>query len=252
MLSNSVQLYSVRSALADDLAQTVARIAAIGFNTVEPFNFASNTADLHAALTNNQLTAPSGHAALLDEDPGKIFDAAETLGIGTVIVPFVSPDQWQSANEIRNVADRLNTVAQSAERRGLRVGYHNHAFELQTRINGRHALEVLADHLDSSVILEVDTYWAAVGGADPVDLLGRLGDRVRFTHIKDGPLTSEDQDQLPVGSGKMPIADILAAASATEANVVELDDYRGDIFDALQKSLAYLNSQATTTGGDQQ
>ena len=39
----------------------------------------------------------------------------------------------------------------------------------------RPALEVLAGSLDAGVLLEVDTYWAAVGGQDVPALLGRLG-----------------------------------------------------------------------------
>ena len=48
----------------------------------------------------------------------------------------------------------------------MRLGYHNHDFELSSLIGGRPALEVLADELDPGVLLEVDTYWAAVGGQD--------------------------------------------------------------------------------------
>ena len=34
-----------------------------------------------------------------------------------------------------------------------------------------------ADHLDPRVVLELDTFWCAVGGTDPAELLGRLGSR---------------------------------------------------------------------------
>ena len=101
---------------------------------------------------------------------------------------------------------------------------------------------MLAENLDPQVVLEVDTYWAAVGGEDPVALLERLGDRVRFIHIKDGPLTKVDKDQVAVGSGRMPIREIIAAAKALEAGVVELDDFNGDIFDAVSESLIYLKA----------
>jgi sugar phosphate isomerase/epimerase len=56
-------------------------------------------------------------------------------------------------------------------------------------IDGRTALEYFANLLDPAVVLEVDTYWVAVGGQGPVDILTELGDRVKFIHIKDGPLS---------------------------------------------------------------
>ena len=86
----------------------------------------------------------------------------------------------------------LNQAAVKAADHGLRLGYHNHDFELSSIVGGRPGLEVLADALDPAVILEVDTYWAAVGGQDVPALLGRLGDRVRYLHVKDGPIGTRE------------------------------------------------------------
>ncbi|HET9348700.1 MAG TPA: sugar phosphate isomerase/epimerase, partial [Arthrobacter sp.] len=88
----------------------------------------------------------------------------------------------------------------------------------------------------------VDTYWAAVGGQNPAELLSRLGDRVRFIHIKDGPVTADPSGQLAVGDGKMPIWDVLDAARSVEAAVVELDDFQGDMFEAVADSYNYLTA----------
>src|SRR5438477_43939 len=74
------------------------------------------------------------------------------------------------------------------------------------------ALELLAPRLDDRVVLEVDTYWVEVGGVDVVDLLGRLGDRVRFLHVKDGDKSRDTKAQLPAGEGEMDIPAVLAAA----------------------------------------
>ncbi|OMH32369.1 sugar phosphate isomerase/epimerase [Tersicoccus sp. Bi-70] len=246
----ALQLYTVRDALTADLPGTIARVAEIGYTAVEPYNFVATADELEAAFKEHGLTAPSGHAPLLSADQEEIFAAAKQLGIETVIDPHVDRARWQSAEDIAATAQALNAAAEAGAKHGIRVGYHNHEFELQSRIDGRSGLEVLAEHLDDAVVLEVDTYWAAVGGEDPVELLRRLGDRVRFVHIKDGPLTTEDKDQVAVGSGKMPIRDVLAAGSSVETAVVELDDFTGDIFTAVADSLTYLNgSTAATTEG---
>ncbi|MEH0109559.1 sugar phosphate isomerase/epimerase [Tersicoccus sp. MR15.9] len=242
----ALQLYTVRDALSADLAGTIARVAEIGYTAVEPYNFVATADALQAAFTEHGLTAPSGHAPLLSADQEEIFAAAKQLGIETVIDPHVDRARWQTAEDIAATAQALNAAAAAGAKHGIRVGYHNHEFELQSRIDGRSGLEVLAEHLDDAVVLEVDTYWAAVGGEDPVELLRRLGDRVRFVHIKDGPLTTEDKDQVAVGSGKMPIRDVLAAGSSVETAVVELDDFTGDIFTAVADSLAFLNSDTSS------
>lgn len=241
-MTYSLQLYTVRGPLETDLPGTIKRVAQIGYTAVEPYNFVATADDLAAALTANNLTAPSGHAPLLREDQDQIFAAAQKLGISTVIDPHVDSSRWSTEEDIAATAKALNAAAAKGAGYGIRVGYHNHEFELESRINGRSGLEVLADHLDPSVVLEVDTYWAAVGGEDPVKLLGRLGDRVKLIHIKDGPLTKENKDQVAVGQGSVPIWDVIAAVPGLEVGVVELDDFNGDIFDAVTESFNYLKA----------
>ncbi|MGO4490522.1 sugar phosphate isomerase/epimerase family protein [Arthrobacter sp. 2YAF22_2] len=241
-MTYSLQLYTVRGPLEKDLEGTVKRVAELGFTAVEPYNFVATADALAAALVANGLTAPSGHAPLLRADQDEIFQAAQKLGIGTVIDPHVDSARWTTESDIKETATALNAAAAKGAEYGIAVGYHNHEFELENRIDGRSALEVLAENLDPRVVLEVDTYWAAVGGEEPVALLERLGDRVRFIHIKDGPLTKVDKDQVAVGAGKMPIREIIAAAKNLEAGVVELDDFNGDIFDAVGDSLTYLKA----------
>lgn len=236
----SLQLYTVREQLDADFAGTFQQLAAVGFGQVEPYNFHEDTAALQAALQDNGFSAPSGHAPLLRSDQQQIFAAARTLGIGTVIDPHVPAERWNSEEDIASTAAALNAAAAAAAASGLRVGYHNHWWELETLPDGRTGLEILAAYLEPGVVLEVDTYWAAVGGQDPVRLLERLGGRVRFIHIKDGPVTADSGAQLPVGDGKMPVWDIIAAAPGLETGVVELDGYAGDMMEAVAASFAFL------------
>jgi sugar phosphate isomerase/epimerase len=244
-MTYSLQLYTLRGALEKDLAGTIQRVAEIGFAQVEPYNFAATARELGEALRANRLTAPSGHAPLLSQDQDQIFAAARDLGMETVIEPYIPAEHWQSAGDIRATAEKLNAAARKASVYGLRVGYHNHAWELESVIDGQTALEYFAGLLDPEVVLEVDTYWVAVGGQDPVEILTRLGDRVRLIHIKDGPLTTDTKAQLPAGKGKVPVLDVIAAAKSLEVGVVEFDDYSGDIFDGITQSLAFLQKAAT-------
>ena len=238
----SLQLYTLRRPLEEDLPGTIRRVADIGFTQVEPYNFVATAKELGSALKENGLTAPSGHAPLLSQDQDEIFAAARDLGITTVIDPFIPADRWQTAEDIRATAEKLNEAAKKGAEYGIRVGDHNHQWELESIVEGRTALEYFADLLDPELVLEVDAYWVAVGGQDPVDILARLGDRVKLIHIKDGPLTTDTKAQQPAGKGKVQVLDVIAAAKSLEVGVVEFDDYAGDIFDGIAQSLAFLNS----------
>lgn len=239
-MSYSLQLYTLRNAIEEDLPGTIKKVADLGFTQVEPYNFVATANELAAALRENGLTAPSGHAPLLSQDQDEIFAAARKLGISTVIEPFIPAGRWQSAEDVQATAAKLNEAARKGAGYGIRVGYHNHQWELESTIEGRTALEYFADLLDPELVLEVDTYWVAVGGQDPVDILTRLGDRVKFIHIKDGPLTTDTKAQQPAGQGKVPVVEVIAAAKSLEVGVVEFDDYAGDIFEGINESLSFL------------
>lgn len=241
-MSYSIQLYTVRKALEEDLAGTIRRLADIGFTMVEPYRFVAKTAELKQALADNNITAPSGHAPLLSEDQDEIFAAARQLGISTVIDPHVPIERWNSIADIKETAEQLNAAAAKGAKYGVRVGYHNHWWEVESVIDGKTALEHLADNLAPAVVLELDTYWAAVGGQNPAELLARLGDRVKFIHIKDGPLTLDPSSQTALGKGKMDIWGVISAAGSLEAGVIELDDFQGDMFDAVRDSYSYLSA----------
>jgi sugar phosphate isomerase/epimerase len=235
----SLLLYTLRKALEQDFDGSLEKIAALGFTQVEPYQLDGFADRLRTGLRRSGLAAPTTHISLLSGDQDKICSLAAELGIQTIIDPSVEPARWQSEADISEIASELNAAAQRAARYGLTVGYHNHHFELESKISGVHALEVFADRLAPGVVLEVDTYWAYAGGADVPALLKRLGDRVAALHLKDGDGTLDTAQQVAVGSGVLPVWEIIAAAPDA-LRVVELDDSKTDLFDAVGASRQFL------------
>ena len=237
----SVQLYTVREALAADMPGALARLARIGFDCAEGFDLVGLQDRYADALPGSGLAMPSAHVTLLGADLDLVFAAAHRLGVTTVIDPWVDPERWGRREDVEAIAAELSAIAARAGDAGLRIGYHNHWFELENRFDGMTALEVLADALDPRVVLEVDTFWAEVGGEPAPALLRRLGERVQLLHVKDGPRVRDTSTQTAVGSGSLPIADILAAAPHA-VRVIELDAYgAGDVFDALADSWRFMS-----------
>lgn len=241
----SVQLYSVREQLAEDHLGTLRRLVDLGLAHAEPFHLLEHRDALVRARGELPLDFPSAHQSLLGEvDLPAVLEAAEAVGVQYLVDPYWDPTDWTDAGRVRALADRLNERAAIAAEHGLRLGYHNHHFEIASRLEGRTALEVFADALDPRVVLEIDTYWAAVGGADVPALLASLGERVQLVHLKDGDLSEDPAAQLPLGTGAMPLTETLAASRNVAYGVIEFDDYAGDMLEGIAASLAHLRTAA--------
>ncbi|MFI6504238.1 sugar phosphate isomerase/epimerase family protein [Nonomuraea typhae] len=234
----NVQLYTVRDHLSADRDGTLRRIAGIGYRAVEPFDPMNDPEGMRRLCDELGLAIPGTHAyALLGEETAPVFEAIATLGAELAIIPGGIPhEDFATPDGLARTSERLLALAEQGREYGVRIGYHNHWWEIEPVIDGRHALE----HLDPGVFLEVDTYWAHVGGADVPALLRRLGDRVLALHVKDGPGV-KDQPHTAVGSGALPVPEILSARPGA-LRIVELDSCDGDVFEALAASHAYLSA----------
>ncbi|WP_329129068.1 sugar phosphate isomerase/epimerase [Streptomyces sp. NBC_01476] len=236
-----IQLYSVRDDIGPaDLGGTLARLAGFGFTHAEPYDILTDPDGLGTALRNAGLHAATAHASVVRHAVTDILDAAEALGIGTVITPYVDPGSIADRAGVERLAAALNSAAELATARGIRIGYHNHDFEFAQLVDGVPAYEVLTGLLDPAVVLELDIYWAGVGGADVFELLPRLGDRVRLLHVVHEREPGNDRPVLGVdATGRM--GEVLALAGpGIELPVVEVVAHHSDVWPLVERNAAYF------------
>ncbi len=158
-----------------------------------------------------------------------------------------------AAGGIRDCGRHQARLRQAQPRRairpcnGLALGYHNHWWEYK-QLNGVNTLDLILSELDESVFLQIDTYWAQVGGMDAIDVVKRVGERAPLIHLKDGSLDKDD-DMTAVGGGKMDVPGIIAAAAdSAEWHIVELDRCATDMLEAVHDSYTYLTSKGLARG----
>lgn len=261
----SVQLYSLAEQFSADMRGSLDRLAAAGLKNVEAFDFVGRAPELKKALDASGLASPTGHAPLLSDElwtpdgsiptlpPEAVFEAAATIGIHTVIDPFVAPDRWLSKSGVADIAERLNAAAELAAAYGLTVGYHNHAQEFIADFGGISAYEQFVALTEDRVALELDLFWAHTGGQDVAALVDRLGSRLFAVHVKDGVVPtsnpwapgapafgSDSLDQRHAGTGDVPLEAALRAATSVRYAVIEYDHAPGDVFTDIAASLAFL------------
>jgi sugar phosphate isomerase/epimerase len=241
----AVQLYSVRDEFGRQPAEVLHKIAELGYAGVEPADPFADPAGVRRIVDELGMQVCATHAPVLDR-LDEVVDAATTLGCVDVIVPVSAPERWADPDGVRALADEMSAAAEQLRTHALRLGYHNHEWELQVFADGRTGLEHLADHLDD-VFLEVDIYWAYAGGAEVPDLLARLAERVQFLHLKDGPGTRPGP-MTALGQGVIPVEQAMAA-DAPRWHVVELDSCASDIFDALAESRSFVDRHRTAGAG---
>jgi sugar phosphate isomerase/epimerase len=244
----SVQLYSLRAEAAADFPGVLRRLADIGYAGVEPAGLHGlSPASFRSIIDECGLTVSSAHVGLPVGDQAQAtLDEQEAIG-NRMLISGGSPDDFSSADAVRRIADRFSEAATTAKARGMEIGYHNHWWEFESQVGDGTGYDVFLQHVDPSVFVEVDIYWAQVGGEDPAVLVNRLGDRVRYLHVKDGPI----EPRVPmtaVGQGKVDIPSVLGANPNVEWHIVELDACGTDMFEAIAESHRYLTEHGLSTG----
>ncbi len=241
----AVQLYTVRDALSQDYESVIRKIAAAGYQGVEPAGFPGTTPQAAADLFKELgLQVPSLHSAMpLGDDRDSVLETARILGVKYLICPHIPAEQFATVEGTIAACNRLNDANEITRDAGMTLLYHNHWWEYEP-LGTTYPYKVMVEHLDPTIGFEVDTYWVKTGGLNPVDVINELGTRAPLLHIKDGPAV-KGEPMVAVGEGSMDFPPILAAAKSAEWLIVELDQCATDMVTAVEKSYANLEKLAS-------
>lgn len=245
-----LQLHTVREQLAEDPEATLKAVADIGYAGVEggPPGDMSN-GDYRSLLDTLGLKLIGGgcQPADLRENLDAVVARCRELGIDTLMTGIGREVRQEGADWKVVVADLGAGCAKAAEA-GLRVLYHNHAFEFETKVNGQYGLDYLFATIPASDIgAEIDVYWVDAGGEDPVAYIEKYADRLPYLHIKDRT-PEPDHATCPfaeVGHGVLDWEGIFAAAESAgiEWYIVEQDRWQRPPIESARLSFEYLKSQ---------
>ena len=241
----AVQLYTLRSLLSDParLGGVLGRIREIGYQTVEVAGLGPRTIDRFGEeLARAGLDACAVHAGLdrLTEDFDAVVEECTRWRCEYVVVPSI-PASYRSGDGYRRFAAEVAGLAPRLREHGLRLAYHNHAFELE-RYDGQTGLEtVFASAGPDALDAELDTYWLQFGGVNPASWIRLFKDRVPLVHLKDMAIKDGDPVDAEIGEGNLDWVEILTACrdAGTRWLVVEQDDPRRDPLQAV--AISYRN-----------
>lgn len=247
-----LQLYTLRKQAEQDLPHVLEQIHHIGYQEVEtyPGVYTYSSDALRHMMDSAGLTASSGHFNYEDFDSR--LNYARELGLAWMVCSVIPSSLWGSADGFAAAAKQFNDWGQKAKELGMRFAFHNHDYEFRPLPNHKTGYDVLIEQTDPSLVFfEIDCYWAAQAGLDPVALMRGVGHRVKLLHLKDRKagfppsfeMNEESAHFVPVGKGSLDWKSILAEAQllGVEHYFVEQDQTTGSPYDAIRASYGYLH-----------
>jgi sugar phosphate isomerase/epimerase len=196
-----VQLYTLRSILPRDFEGTLAALREIGYREVEFAGYHGRSVkQVRSALDRAGLSAPASHVPFeaLRDEPNRVLDEAEAVGHKYLVVAWLAEADRQSVPALVRTAAAFNRIGEQVSERGLHFAYHNHDFEF-VRVGGRVPFDLLLDDTVSDLVsFEMDLFWVAKGGADPLAYFEQYPGRFPLVHVKD---MAAGQQMTEVGKG---------------------------------------------------
>lgn len=232
----SIQLYSVHTETEKDFKTAVARTADIGFQGVEFAGYGGLSAEeMGAFLKEKNLYSVGAHVGVERFKNNFLEELAYHKAIGSkyIICPYAG---METVEEVKELAEVLNNAAKLAEGSGIKVGYHNHAHEFR-KLDGKYALDLLAELTREDVILELDVFWAAYANVEPVSYIEKSGKKIELIHMKQINKAKENVD-MPEGSIDMKA--VQEAAKFAAYFVLEHEDYDKPIWDSIRNDYEFL------------
>jgi sugar phosphate isomerase/epimerase len=255
-----LQLYTVRDAMAKDPLSTLAKVAAIGYNSVEGATYTGNekfygmsTAEFKKVLKQNGLIIPSSHYRLGEEkvngevqkgtmlnDWNKAVDDAAEVGIKYMVCAYLSETERGDLDHYKKVADQLNVAGERCKKSGIQLCYHNHNFEF-IKQGDTYPYDILLGSDKNLVKMEIDLYWIKKAGQDAIKIFHEHPGRFPLWHVKDMDNTAE-QNFTEVGSGIIDFKEIFKYKNLAGMKYffVEQDKCPGSPFDSITKSISYI------------
>jgi len=255
-----LQVWTVRNQLESDLPGTLRAIRQAGYaqielmRTLNAHEFVPTARALGLGIT----SAFIDWASLAQPGPDSPADLDRTIALGRelglkyLVFGYLGKGTRETVVQMQAHAAAANAFGRRCRDAGIQLCYHHHSFEFAPLTDGRTTgWEILVQELEPSLVqFELDVFWAAMSGLDPVRLLRDLRGRVAQVHLKDlkpGTPVHWDEGVVPadafqeLGQGCLDLKNILAACVETGVAQCHVEqDQSPDPLASIAASLAYL------------
>lgn len=252
-----LQLYTLRESFPSNVKKVLEQVAKVGFKEVETYGFSAKNGffgtsakEFKTILSDNGLKSPSGHYDLgtFIKDGNsdvlkKTIEAANILGNQYVTIPWLEESLRKSADDYKKIALKINQAAEICKESGLKLAYHNHAFEF-TSFEGTTGYDILLGETDKKLVdFELDLYWVVRSGNDPLQLFKKNPGRFSMWHVKDMDQNNPDRNT-EIGNGSIDFKSIFAEAKLSGVKhffVEQETNYVPNPIESVKTSCQYVS-----------
>lgn len=242
------QGFTVRAFAQDEagIAETMKKLAAIGYRTLQVSAFAAIPAERMRALADEnglKIVVTHTNPDRILAEPEVVAREHEIYGCKHVGIGMMPQKYVGSREGLEQFLKDFDRASRVFHEHGQKLQYHNHCFEYQ-KFDGAPLIDIMADETDPELWgFIVDLFWTQVGGRNPATQLRMLEGRVDVCHFKDLAIEGWDKKFAAIGEGNLCWDEIFEACRDTGVQyaMVEQDDaYGRDPFDELRISYEYL------------
>ncbi len=232
-------LYTLRDTLAADPRGVLKAVADLGYAYVESAGYEGgkfygmSPTEFRDYLAEVGLKPISSHnSGITVENLDSTIAHVKAAGFEYLVIPvppmgafaFDPATRTLSMNQdMATVMGNINMIAKKTAAAGLKCLYHNHDFEFKPDANGVVPMDYFIENSNPDELnFQLDLYWVAKAGVDPLDYFAKAPGRFKAWHVKD--MDAEGRFA-PVGTGSIDFSRILAQKeqSGMEFYLVEQD-----------------------------
>ena len=253
-----IQLYTLRDVIFKDTDGTLKQLADLGYQELEAFGynngmlFGKKAKEFGDYVKSLGMNLSSGHYALgksektkankgtmLNEWERAVTDAKDA-GQEFMVLAYLQDDERKTIDDYKWVCEKLNRAGEVCNKNGIRMQYHNHAFEFD-KIDNQIPFDLMLKELDPKLVgMEMDLYWATFANVNPVDYFNKYPGRFEQWHLKDMDKT-ERKKNADLGNGSIDFKQLLTYAkqAGLKHAYVEHDSYPSSSWESVKADIGY-------------
>ena len=249
-----IQLYSLRNEFPNDVPGTFEMIGNWGIKYLEDGNdgtYGYPMEEYKAMIAKNGLEMVSVSAPFeeLEKTPESVLARAKEYGTKYAVCFWIPHNGTDfTIEDTKKAIEVFNKAGEMMAAEGVTLAYHPHGYEFRP-YEGEMLMDYMiknSEHFD----FEMDLYWFAHPGEDPIAWLRKYPEEFKLMHLKDcekgvkGNQTGESDVETNVilGTGQIDIAGAVQEARKLGMEYLFIEDESSRVVDQAPKSLEFLRS----------